>query len=575
MASLDELLLHVKANWLRGLPRHENIADLVTRFESLNGDEERVQQELDYFYYGDFHFTDMGNAQRLVRLFGSNLRYSIRRRKWLVWVGANWQWDDEVLVVQYAKRVVKALYEQASKEQDDASRASLAKWALTSESTSRLMAMVKSAESEEAIQISDDDVDSDPYLFNVKNGTVNLTTGQLQPHNKEDYITKVSPVSWDLSAPGEQWQHFLSDVTGDNADLTEYLARAVGYSLTGNAQEDIVFFVYGPGGNGKSTFLSTIHKLMGDYAGTVPVKAIIASSDQHSGHRDEIASLVGTRMVLGAETPERMKIDMGLIKALTGGDAIAVSRKYERTFTFRPTFKPWLYGNSKPRIPEIDDGTWRRLRLVPFLAQFKRGENEVADMEERLEKELPAILKWAVEGAVKWREFGLTDVDVVAKATSEYRAEEDVVGQFIDDCCEHSTAWRVAKASMYERYKQWCEENGENPLGTRTFTLRLRAHGLRELKSGSVRYWDAITFGKKGTDGADGADSSEKSTYEETKPDFCDSAASSVPTVPCVASVPGEATPPSQCSCCGGTRFWRRSDGEWVCGECHPDPNER
>lgn len=563
---LDEILALVKANWLRGLPREENITKVVTRFGALNGHEERVQRELDLLYYGDFHLTDLGNTQRLVRLFGDDIRYSISRRKWLVWQGTHWRWDDEVLLMQYAKRVVKSLYEQAGKETSDDARRALAKWALTSESTSRLQAMVKSAESEEALAITDAELDADPFAFNVVNGTIDLRTGEIREHRREDYITILSPVTWDPNAAGVMWAKFLSDITAGNEDLMDYLARAVGYSMTGNAREDIVFFVYGPGSNGKSTFLATIRKMMGDYLGTVPVKALIDNTKgAPSGHRDEIATLVGTRMVLGAETPDRMKIDMGLIKALTGGDAIQVSRKYERSFTFCPTFKPWLYGNSKPRIPEIDDGTWRRLRLVPLLVQFKRGENEVTDMEERLEAELSAVLAWGVAGAVKWYREGLTDTDVVSRATSEYREEEDVAGQFLDDCTVASATGRVSKAEMYERYRQWCLDNGEVPVGTKTFTHRLRGHNVLEDKSGSVRYWDGIAL-HDGTDGTNGTAVPENPSHENTS---CEFMKTDVPSVP---SVPQSPPVTKRCHRCGSTKFWERLDGELMCSVCYPNP---
>ncbi len=571
MATFDELRARAKANWIMGLSRLDNVSDIVQHFGELNGNEDRLQNELDRLYAGDYHLSDLGNAQRLVTLFGDELRYSVKRRKWLVWVGTRWEWDDEVLAVQRAKRVVQSMYETAGRLQVDEDRRALARWALQSESTSRLMAMVKSAESEKAIHIDDAEVDSNPYLFNVQNGTIDLRTGEFREHRREDFLTKMAPVSWDTNATADMWPVFLNDITAGDSALQRYLARAIGYSMTGNAREDLVFFIYGPGGNGKSTFLSTITKMLGDgYTGTIPVHELINNSKGGAGHRDAIASLAGTRMVLVAELPDRMKIDMGLIKALTGGDAISVSRKYEHSFTFRPTFKPWLYGNSKPRVPEIDDGTWRRVRLIPFLVQFRRGENEITDMEDRLEAELSAVLRWAVAGAVDWYTNGLTDPDAVANATSEYREEEDVVGQYLDACCANDIDSRVSKAEMYDRYKRWCEENGETPVGTKTLTLHLRAHGIREDKSGSVRYWDGITLQdrKNGTDGTNGTGPTGKSIYEKNGKNLLETAVPTVPSVPTVSPVP---RPTKPCHLCGSSQWWQRADGEWMCGVCRPN----
>jgi putative DNA primase/helicase len=575
VATFDELRARAKTNWLLGMPRLENITDIIANFGDLNGEEKALEDELDRLYCGEYHLSDLGNAQRLVTLFGDEVRYSVKRRRWLIWTGARWEWDDEVLAVQRAKRVVQSMYESAGKQADDDGRRTLARWALQSESTSRLMAMVKSAESEASLHISDDAVDADPYLFNVENGTLDLRTGEFREHRREDFITAMAPVIWDPNATGEMWAKFLSDITAGDADLQRYLARAVGYSMTGNAREDIVFFIYGPGGNGKSTFLSTVSRMMGDgYAGTIPVHELIDNAKGGAGHRDAIASLAGTRMVLVAELPDRMKIDMGLIKALTGGDAISVSRKYEHSFTFRPTFKPWLYGNSKPRVPEIDDGTWRRVRLVPFLVQFRRGENEITDMEELLQAEMPAVLRWAVAGAVDWHAHGLTDPEAVSYATSEYREEEDVVGQFVEACCVADSGKRVSKAEMFDRYKRWCEDNGEVPVGTKTFTLRLRGHDIREDKSGSVRYWDGIGLSDKasGTDGTDGTGDSRKSIYEKNDKNFLESPVPNVPPVPPIPSVP---RPTEPCHRCRSSSWWQRIDGEWMCAVCYPNRTRR
>lgn len=560
---MDELLQQMQANWLKGIPRHDNIADIVARFGDLDGNADRVQDELDRLYQGDLHLTDLGNAQRLVALCGSDIRYSANRRKWLVWVGTHWQWDDDILVMRRAKRTVRYMYQEAAALPDDQSRKELAKWALASESTHRLQAMCKSAESEESLQVDESDIDQDPFLFNVQNGTIDLRTGEFRKHRRDDLITMMVPIDYDPDAKGPLWEQFIDDITDGDKNLQTYLARAIGYSMTGNARDDVIFFIYGPGGNGKSTFLNTVRKVLGPYVGTVPVRALVEQGKGSPGHRDELASLAGTRMVLGAEIPDRMKIDMGLIKAFTGGDMISVSRKYERTFNFLPVFKLWLYGNSKPRIPEIDDGTWRRVRMVPFLVQFRHGENEVTDMEERLEAELKYVLLWGIRGAVEWVQHGLTDADVVASATREYRADEDVVGQFLEDCCVMKATARVAKATVYERYKQWCADNGEFAVGTKTFTQRLRGHRINEDKSGAVRYWDGMALIESGTVATDGTVFSRNPIRERIQADFIETAA---PSVPSVANSPSV----SVCAECGARVEYYSADGVPYCEKHGP-----
>jgi putative DNA primase/helicase len=440
--------------------------------------------------------TDMWNGEALVQLAGRDLRYCPQRDMWLVWQGTHWAWDMvAVLVEERAKVVVKALYGLASRADDKGQRDKLADWAKKSEASARVRDMVHMARSEAQIRVALADLDAQPDLFNVQNGTIDLRTGELRAHRREDLITKCAPVAYDREVDTETWDHFIDDITRGDLDLQLYLAKAVGYALTGHAREDLVFFLYGKGSNGKSTFMGAVAAMMGEYAGTIPAGALVEDRKRSTGHRDEIASLAGARLAIVSECPERMKLDMATLKALSGGDLVSASHKYGRTFQYKPQYTPFLYGNSKPRIVETDEGTWRRVRMVPFLAKFERGKGADEGLRDRLQSEhRAAVLKWAVLGAIDWYRDGMKDAESVADATAQYRDEEDNVGRFLRECCALAGGGRAPQKQLYDAYKAWCTETGENWAGPTSFGTRLQDRGYVKGKSGATRYWKDIAL---------------------------------------------------------------------------------
>lgn len=445
----------------------------------------------------EFRPTDMWNGESLVHLAGRDLRFDVSERaEWLVWTGTHWQWDPAgCLVEERAKVVVRALYRMASEADTKDERDKLASWATKSEASARVRDMVHMARSEPQIRINMADLDKDPDLFNVRNGTIDLRTGELRPHRREDLITKCAPVDYDPAASSDLWDECVDAITCGDRDLQHYLAKAVGYALTGHAREDLVFFLYGKGRNGKSTFMATVAAMMGEYAGTIHASELVEDRKRNTGHRDAIAALAGKRLVIVSECPERMKLDMGTLKSLTGGDLVSASHKYGRTFEFKPQFTPFLYGNSKPRVAETDEGTWRRLRLIKFLARFERGKGAREGLREELAAHhLAAVLRWAVAGAQDWYREGLHDVESVAQATEEYRDEEDNVGRFLRECCDQDVKLRAMKLELHNAYCEWCKADGESWAGYKTFNQRMVERGYSDGQSGKIRYWKGIAL---------------------------------------------------------------------------------
>ncbi|MBA7622310.1 hypothetical protein ES703_29685 [subsurface metagenome] len=439
------------------------------------------------------NLTDLGNAERLVSWHGENIRYSEERKRWLIWNGQFWEWDFGAKVMALAKKTARNILREAADEKDDERRKELIKHAVRSESEARLTAMVTLAQSELGVPVENKELNPNPWLFNCPNGTVDLRTGELLSHNREDLITIMSPVSYDPHAPCELWLKFLDRVTGGSTELAQYLQRAVGYSLTGDMRAQVLFFLFGLGNNGKSTFISTIRKVTAGYGAKAPVDMFLAKDKNARGPREDLANLQGKRFIAASEVEVGRKLAVVIIKEMTGGEAIRADRKYEHEVEFQPTHKLWISGNHKPVIVDTSLAIWRRIKLIPFTVTIPDDEID-EDLPFKMEAELSGILAWAVEGCLAWQQSGLAEPRVVTAATLAYRSEEDILAEFIQDCCSLKTTATVPKADLHERYKRWCEATDNQPVYQKTLRTRLMERGITEGKSGSVRYWRGITL---------------------------------------------------------------------------------
>jgi putative DNA primase/helicase len=352
------------------------------------------------------HLTGGGNGQRLVDLHGLDIRYVHPWKQWLVWDGRRFQPDTTGELMRRAKMGVLRLYAEAAAERDPDRRKALATWARRSDSEARMREMINLAASEPYVPVRPAELDSQPWRLNVEDGTIDLRTGELLPHSRRDLITKLAPVRFDPKATCPTWLAFLDRVLGHDADLVGFLQRAIGYSLTGDTGEQVLFFLYGTGANGKSTLLETLRALLGDYAQQTDFTTLLER--RGDGPRNDIAALQGARFVAAIEAAEGRRLAEGLVKQLTGGDAVSVRKLYSEPFTFRPEFKLWLAANHKPVIRGTDQAIWRRIRLVPFTIAIPEGERD-HELGLKLRAELPGILRWAVAGCQKLFGQALTE----------------------------------------------------------------------------------------------------------------------------------------------------------------------
>ena len=405
--------------------------------------------------------TDLGNARRLVARHGHEIRYCYPWRTWLIWTGKRWEEDQAGAIERRAKNTVGSIYAEASDIGDEKERQAVGKWALASESERRIRSMIALAPSELGIPIAPEELDADPWLLNVANGTLDLRTGQLHPHDPADLCTKLAPVAYDPDATLPLWDRFLQDVSGGDEELIAFLARSAGETLTGDTGEERIRMILGPAATGKSTYIEALKATLGDYALTADFETFLQRSFT-GGPRPDIARLKGARLVASIEVDEGKRLAQGLLKTVTGGDTVTARRLYQAEFEFRPMFKLWLVANHAPQVQADDSAMWRRLVRVPFDHVIPEGQRD-PDVKRTLTDPAiagPAILAWAVRGCQDWQHDGLRIPNVVRRATEEYRRDQDTLGQFIAEGCTLDPHEWTTAAALRTAYEGWAEENG-------------------------------------------------------------------------------------------------------------------
>jgi putative DNA primase/helicase len=441
---------------------------------------------------GGSHLTDVGNAERFVRHHGHDLRYVTAWSRWLVWDGVRWAADFTAEVVRRAKATVARIYGEAEAALED-ERRDLARHAVRSESERAIRAMIALAESELAVR--PEQLDADPWLLNVLNGTVDLRTGELRCHQQTDLITKLAPVYFDQAASHPVWDSFLELMLPD-PEVRSFLQRAVGYSLTGDTCEEKLFFIHGPTAAGKTTFTGALRAMLGDYAAICDFESFLRKRGD-AGVRNDIARLAGVRTVLSLEVDEGRHLAEALLKTLTGGDVTTARYLYKEIFEFKPCFKLWLVANDKPSANAGDAALWRRILLVPFEHSLPEDMRDPAVKATLTisEEARAAVLAWAVQGLRDWRGCGLRPPDAVRRATDAYREEQDTLTPFLADYCIVESGAFVASKVLRDSYRQWSEANDEKPLSSNALARRLRDRGFKPVTSpdhAKTRGWEGL-----------------------------------------------------------------------------------
>ena len=416
--------------------------------------------------------TDIANAARMAARHGQDLRYTVARG-WFVWDGRRWAVDEKGVAVQaMAKQTARYIFSEIEGASD---RAKIFKHARASQSKKALEAMIWLTRSEPGILAKITDFDADGWLLNVANGTLDLRTGTLRPHSREDLLSNLTDIPYEPDADCELWDAFLWRVIDRNDELYAYIRRFVGYLLVGDTSDQSLHFLYGLGANGKSVFCEVLMHLMGQYAASVSPDLIMLK--RHGGIPNDIARLRGIRVALMNETSQGARFDEAKLKDLTGSDTLNARFLHQEFFDFKPTHRIIIRGNHKPAINGTDEGIWRRLRLIPFSVTIPDDERDL-HLLEKLDTELPGILNWALAGCREWQANGLKPPGIVAEAVRAYRAESDTLGRFITECCEVRKLAQVKSSILFKQYQQFAEGAGERWMPAKDFPHDLERRGF-------------------------------------------------------------------------------------------------
>ena len=422
-------------------------------------------------------FSEDALACEFTSQHGDNYRYVAAWGRWLRWDDARWSEDSTLAVFDLSRAICRDAAATANAEHVQKSLAS----------AKAVAAVERLARADRQHAATTDQWDSDPWLLNTPAGVVDLRTGAIRNHRRDDYLTKIT-----ITGPGGEcplWMAFLDRITASDDELQSYLQRVAGYGLTGLTRDHALFFCYGTGANGKSVLLNTIANILGDFHTSAPADLFLESYGNE--HPTGLAGLRGARLVTATETDHGKRWAEAKVKLLTGGDRIAARFMRQDYFEFTPQFKLIVAGNHKPTLRAVDEAIRRRLHLIPFTVTIPPDERDDR-LSEKLRAEWSGILAWMIEGAVEWGLTGLRPPEAVRAATDEYLEAEDALGQWIAEACMTSANNTASATHLYEAWRTWCERTGEKPGTQRSFSQLLLDKGYIREKTRTGRVFRGI-----------------------------------------------------------------------------------
>lgn len=444
---------------------------------------------------GQYTLNNRGNVARLIDMHGEDLKYVRELKEWIKWTGKSWA-RDETAPYSAIDDIVRGLYEEARTCLDSGTRKKLAAFAADCGNNAAYSATIALAAKNPELSISVLELDSNDCIFNMQNGTLDLTNFQLFAHNPSQKLVKIVGYDYDPSAKCPRWIQFLDEVFDGSEAVTNYIKRVVGYSLTGSMSEKCFFFLYGPeGDNGKSIFLAIMRLLGGEYAKNADISTFLTAKNERV--RDDLAALIGARIITTAEPEEGSRFAMTVIKPWTGGDPQTCRELYGKVFTYPPKGKIFLAANNKPAIYERTNAAWSRVHIIPFNKTIAK-EDQDKNLVQKLKKELPGILNWAIEGLRDYHALeGLWPPQEIQDALKLYRRENDSVKTFIEEICVFNEAEYVTGPRLYSAYKEFCLNSGMKPLGLGKFNGAMLdsciGKGIERTKQASGYVWKGIS----------------------------------------------------------------------------------
>jgi putative DNA primase/helicase len=429
--------------------------------------------------------TDAANGKRFTKRFGGVIRWCEAWETWLVFDGKRWRIDDLLAAEALFKQVADDLWEEAvaiARDSDDKHLiTAVTSFVKATNSANGIRNAMALARSEPGIAVVPSIFDTDGFLFNCVNGTLDLRTGQLRPHDKSDMLTKLCPTPFDPEVDCALWREVLRTIMAEKPEMVRFLQRCFGMSLSGVVREHVLLIVYGTGSNGKSLFINTAMDVLGtDYAMKAPMDLLVVK--KNDAHPTERADLFGKRMVACIESEDGGRLAEALVKELTGGDSIRARRMRENFFEFKPSHHVWMSTNHRLIVRGTDHGIWRRLRMLPFTVTIA-DEDQDAALPEKLRAEFSGILNWAVLGCLDWQHQGLLEPPDVMTATEGYRSEMDIVGRFLADRCILGPQHEAHSADLIVAFEAWCKDTGDSFIGPKRFGTKLTERGIGSRRS--------------------------------------------------------------------------------------------
>lgn len=419
-----------------------------------------------------YTLDDVGAATRMADMFGPVLRYCYPEHSFYYFDSRRWVRDNTGAVYRMADDTATAIREDAEAYVDafgvnrdpEECRKEYMKFVKRCRSNNARKAIVNELQSRVSVLPAEFDAHKD--LLNTPSGVVNLRTGELSPHDPTLMITRVTVAEYTNKTDCPRWEQFLDDIFGGDQQLIRYVQKAIGYSITASDSEQMLFFAYGDGSNGKSTFFETVAGCLGDYAANAQPQTFLIKGQSNNINSD-LARLKGARLVTVPEPQEGARLDEGLVKQLTGGNRITARKLYAEEMEFKPDFKIWFETNHRPIIRGTDRGIWRRICLIPFLVTITPDRVDKS-LKFKLMREYPGILAWMVEGALAWQREGLgAQPDCIREAVADYRNEMDVFSAFLSECTQDGG--EVSSGDLYRAYVDWARESNEYVMSATKF----------------------------------------------------------------------------------------------------------
>ena len=442
-----------------------------------------------------YNLTDIGNAERFFQRYGNSVKYCPTLKQWFIWNNRIWEQDITLKRELYAIDTVRSIYGEAETELDENKRKKIAGWATTSESYQKRTAMLQTVSS--MLAIHHEELDAKKDLFNLQNGTYNLSTHTFREHRQDDLLTKMSKASYNPDAPCPTWENHLNLIFGNDPDLINGFQELCGYSLLSGNPDEIFVICWGNGRNGKGKTLDTLAYIHGDYCRDALFDSF-TSNDKYasgSGANNDMARLVGARLVRASESKAGAKLDEAKIKKISGGDIITARFLKQEFFEFTPQFILFLQTNHKPIIDNWDQAIEARIWLIPFSTFIEKKDRDKGILE-KLTAEASGIFNWMIAGLKRYQEYGaLTQPVAVKAANEEYRTEQDRLGEFIKNLCELKRDAIIQRRILYDAYISDCNKNSVHLESPKNFaTILQTSYGIQKgpQLTGGIRTWRGI-----------------------------------------------------------------------------------